>query len=246
MTYQPFDARGFLAGLKSGGTPANPANPANRDLRGPGLSSFSNFSSGGFPVRDAAPHDLEADGVAGAEWPEPPSPPPTEGVPGGDAKQCQPAPPLGLDAALSDDEAERAAIIEFDAGVPRHRAERQALDDRPAAPTSAEIQAWTARLHGRYRAQGYSEDDAATLAEMRALAWWHVEFAPVPDPGRCAGCGAILHDADPMEALPDGAWVHLGGTFGASCLLAYGRAWRRVARAGLDGASVMPPSADPD
>jgi hypothetical protein len=84
----------------------------------------------------------------------------------------------------------------------------------------------------------WHQSEAVAYGEM--ILRWHGRHGAYPDPSRCAGCKDELPDEE-MLALCDGARVHLDGTHGVNCLIAYGRNWRGAAVAELRALGLSPP-----
>ena len=57
---------------------------------------------------------------------------------------------------------------------------------------------------------------------------------------QCAGCREPIGGLQALD-LADGSCVHLDGTHGLSCLLSFGKRWRREAAAGLRALGLYPP-----
>jgi hypothetical protein len=144
-----------------------------------------------------------------------------------------------LPADRRDDFDERAAVAEFDAGLPRVAAERLALAEAPG-PVGDAVEDWRAWMTARYRsrlARGWFEADARSATWSEAEGAWHRRGALPVDLDHCAGCGVLMLD-HPGMPLPDGARVHLDDHHGLDCLAAYGRQWRGLARAALIGLGI--------
>jgi hypothetical protein len=85
------------------------------------------------------------------------------------------------------------------------------------------------------------------IGEAGRLAWgevenhWHMQYGERAPHWQCAGCREPIGGLAALD-LGDGNRVHLDGSHGLGCLLAFGERWRGEATAGLRALGLDPPT----
>lgn len=74
-------------------------------------------------------------------------------------------------------------------------------------------------------------DERASIERGQLQNRYHFDFAPPPDPAKCAGCGEPATRERKSMKLADGALVHADREW--RCLILYGKRWREEADEGL-------------
>lgn len=137
------------------------------------------------------------------------------------------------EVALGDEDIERAAIIEHEAGVPAFVADRHAREGWQAE----DWRLWLSQVYRRRLRAGDGESDAEMFTYNAAINEWHARHSARQALSRCPGCDGPIAGHAGVLALPAGERVH-----GTSCLVLYGARWRAKAAAGLAGHGVFAPT----